>query len=79
MQTEFRCLQESPSSSSWRNLSKALFVLMTTFNRRRGSEVAKMHLKMFTAMKDNQKEHNQEILESLSPMEKKLLDRFVFF
>ena len=42
---EHHMFLQEPSSNTWRRLSKAVYVGLTLFNRRRGGEVAKMHAK----------------------------------
>ncbi|XP_072022444.1 uncharacterized protein [Amphiura filiformis] len=70
-----KCLHEEPNQNNWTNLSKALFVACTVFNHRRSGEVAEMPIASFTKRPARGKV-NGEILNSLTSLERKLLQRF---
>ena len=69
-----KCLHEEPNLDNWINLSKAVFIACTVFNHRRSGEVAKMPTTSFTKRPARGKV-NGEILNSLTGLEKKLLER----
>lgn len=73
-----KLLQRNPTKDNWMKLSKSVFVAVTLFNRRRGGEVARMHLSCFTNRPNWIERQNKEMLQSLNQVERKLLDRFVF-
>ncbi|XP_064619453.1 uncharacterized protein LOC135482903 [Lineus longissimus] len=66
-------LADNPSPATWRRLSEAVFTSVTLFNKRRGGEVAKMHTSCFVKRPSWRADGNEDILRSLSPLEKRLL------
>ncbi|XP_064643399.1 uncharacterized protein LOC135497602 [Lineus longissimus] len=71
--TSVQDLQDHQSSCSWRRLSEVLFCLVTLFNKRRGGEVAKMNLSCFVDRPKWNALANEEIVNSLSPLEVQLM------
>ncbi|XP_070193306.1 uncharacterized protein [Littorina saxatilis] len=68
-------LQVTPSFSTWRKLAQLTMTRMTVFNKRRGGAVSKLLLKTYETRPDWKNQTNQEVLETLQPMEKMLLKR----
>ena len=69
----YKALQQKASSSAWVGLEKALFVAISLFNKRRGGIMAALQTVCVTSR--NRSSPNEEILESLSDLEKQLLKR----
>lgn len=64
---------------NWRNLAMAVLSRITIFNKRRGGETSQMklsaYLKRKTVTGEWKDAENLEIISTLSPIEKKLMDR----
>ncbi|XP_072027751.1 uncharacterized protein [Amphiura filiformis] len=75
LEAEMHMLKRYPSAAAWRALSKSVYVLITVFNKRRGGEVAKMQLSCFFD-RDSAGGGHADILNCLSDLEKKLVNRF---
>ncbi|XP_073781211.1 uncharacterized protein isoform X2 [Danio rerio] len=65
-------LNDHPSKSSWSDLSQVTLSQLILFNRRREGEVSRMEVK--TYLQRNHINIQDDILESLSPFEKKLCE-----
>jgi len=63
--------------SVWRNLLELVLCSVIVFNKRRGGEASKLYLSAYKNRADWVKGSNQEILESLTPLERQLLNRFI--
>ncbi len=80
LQNHLKCLEEvnkkalidHPSQRSWSDLSQVTLAQLILFNRRREGEVSRMEVT--TYLQRNQTNMQDEILESLSPFEKKLCE-----
>ena len=62
---------------TWRNLLEFVLCSLIVFNKRRGGEMSRMLLSAYTDRPDWKLWVNQEILDSLSALEKYLLDKLV--
>ena len=67
-------LKTKPSYCVWRRLAQLTMTRITIFNKRRGGEMSKLLLQAYTSRPDWKGQTNQEILRSLQPLERKLLD-----
>ncbi len=80
LQNHLKCLEEvnrktlvdHPSQRSWSDLSQVTLAQLILFNRRYEGEVSRMEVT--TYLQRNQSNMQDEILESLSPFEKKLCE-----
>lgn len=80
LQDHLKCLEkvnkkaliDHPSQRSWSDLSQVTLAQLILFNRRREGEVSRMEVT--TYLQRNQHNMQDEILESLSPFEKKLCE-----
>jgi hypothetical protein len=61
--------------STYRNLLEYALAALILFNKRRGGEASKLLLSAYTGRQDWNHASNQEIVSSLSEMEKKLIER----
>ena len=68
-------LNDSKSLSDWRTLAEVVGSRLTIFNRRRGNEVFQMVVKKFQSRNDRKEAEIEEIKSSLSPLEKRLMER----
>ena len=68
-------LKGSPSLETWRSLAELAGIRLTIFNRRRGNEVFNLLLKRFKERKTYQANELEEIKKSLTPLEKRLMNR----
>lgn len=68
-------LDEKPSTELWRSLAEALAVRLTIFNRRRGNEVSQLLVTRFNDRHKWKSSELKEIKDSLSPLEKQLMQR----
>ena len=59
----------------FRKLCRATCAYCTVFNKRRGSEVAKMYLTSYVNRPKWEGTHNEEIVSSLSVAEKRMMER----
>ena len=71
-------LKKKSTTEVWRQLAETVLTRLTIFNKRRGSEPSSILLKRFEERKNREKFTHGDIMESLSPLEKKLVDRFVY-
>ena len=69
-------LNDSKSLEDWRNLAEVLGTRLTIFNRRRGNEVYQMLVSKFEGRNERKKAEIEEIRSSLSPLEKRLVQRY---
>lgn len=62
---------------NWRNLAMVVLCRITIFNKRRGGETSQMKLSAYVNRKTGEWKdaENLEIISTLSPIEKKLMDR----
>ena len=74
MLKEMSNLRSFPCPKAWRALSNTLYVMITIFNKRRGGEVARIRVRNFEDRCAGT-EHNADLLESLSTVEKQLVNR----
>ncbi|XP_071491977.1 uncharacterized protein [Diadema antillarum] len=65
-----------PCKKTWRSLATALFVAVTLFNKRRGGENARLLLRSFRERHTMDRVINEDLMDGLSPLEKKLARRF---
>ncbi|XP_038588945.1 uncharacterized protein LOC119914037 [Micropterus salmoides] len=83
LQDHLKCLEvankkaliDKPSKKSWSELSQVTLTQLILFNRRREGEVSRMEVK--TYLERNKHSMQDEILESLSPFEKKLCENLI--
>ena len=68
-------LQMEPSYPVWRALSETVLTRLVVFNKRRGSEPAKLLLSEYVNRPDWHQTSNRELLENLRPIEKILAKR----
>ena len=71
---EMKDLRDCPCPKTWQALSNTLYVMITIFNKRRVGEVARVKVKNFEN-RCADADHNEDLLESLSPLEKQLVKR----
>ena len=64
--------------TSWRKLSQLIMTRLILFNKRRGGEVSRLLLKTYTERPNGKLSANSEVVASLKPLEKELLQRYVF-
>ena len=69
-------LQKSVDKQHWRELAEVVITRLTIFNKRRGKEVSSILLKRYQDRADYGKALHDDVLESLSPLEKKLMERY---
>ena len=70
-----KLLNEDHSIESWRALAEALGTRLTIFNRRRGNEVFQVLASRFSDRHKWRDAEMAEIKESLTPLERRLMDR----
>jgi len=63
--------------NDWRTLLDLVLSSLIVLNKRRGGEVSRLLLSAYIGMPDWVQTSNQEVLNSLSPLERKLLERYV--
>ncbi|XP_057310698.1 uncharacterized protein LOC130648660 [Hydractinia symbiolongicarpus] len=68
-------LKKNVTVDVWRQLAEIVITRLTVFNKRRGNEPASILLKRYAARNDREKIMHDDIADSLSPIEKKLIDR----
>ncbi|XP_031174403.1 uncharacterized protein LOC116063546 [Sander lucioperca] len=68
-----KALFDKPEKNSWSELSKVTLTQLILFNRRREGEVSRMEVN--TYLQRNKQSMQDDILESLSPVEKKLCQK----
>ena len=61
--------------AKWRKLAVLVLSRLTIFNKRRGGEASKLLLEAYSERPDWSKSANEEILSTLQPLERKLLQR----
>jgi len=59
----------------FRRLSRVVLADLTIFNKRRGNEVARIHVKSYHERPDWRKGINEEIKSTFTPVELELMDR----
>ena len=64
-----------PSYSAWRELAEVALARLVVFNRRRANEPASLLLSQYLARPDWKQSSNQEVMSSLRPVEKVLMNR----
>ena len=69
-------IDEVRKSSLFRELEEVVMARILIFNKRRSSEVSQLRLQTFVQRPNWTKTVNDEILQSLLPVEKKLLERY---
>ena len=75
MEDENKQITKEPSYASWRALAEATLSRIILFNKRRGSEASNLLLLTYSTRPNWVASANTEIVNSLLPMERKLLDR----
>lgn len=70
-------LKTEINKRNWTTLAKAIFLAVTIFNKRRGGEVARVHLSCYENRPNWQQIQNDEMTASLTKVERKLVQRFV--
>ena len=68
-------LQLEQTYPTWRELSETVQARLVVFNKRRGSEPAKLLLSQFVSRPDWHKTTNKELLNNLQPVERQLMKR----
>ncbi|XP_021356135.1 uncharacterized protein LOC110452122 [Mizuhopecten yessoensis] len=68
-------LRSAPSASIWRTLALVALTRVTVFNKRRGGETGQILLESYKNRTNWNKAGNAEIIGTLQPLEKKLLER----
>ena len=68
-------LNDSKTLFDWRTLAEVVGSRLTIFNRRRGNEVYQMLIKKFKSRNERKESEIEEIKLSLSPLEKRLMQR----
>lgn len=68
---ELKC----PTVETWRKLAEIVLTRITIFNKRRGNEPSSILLKRYVTRSSHAKVTHSDIYDSLSELEKKLLDR----
>jgi hypothetical protein len=69
-------LKKNPTTTAWHALAKAVLANVILFNRRRSGEAARMLVSEYQSARSCPTAPKDDILECLSPMEKKLVDSF---
>jgi uncharacterized protein YfcZ (UPF0381/DUF406 family) len=72
-------LQNAPVYGQWRQLAEVVLSRLIVFNNRRGSEPAKLLVSEFTGRPKWATSANEEVMHSLPVLERKLMDRYVYF
>jgi len=70
-------LEQSPSCGTWRSLMEQVYTRLIIFNKRRCGETAKLVLNAFLDRPRWEEAANDEIMQSLQPLEQKLMQRYV--
>jgi len=70
-------LNASPCTSVWRLLSEHVFTRLVIFNKRRGGETAKLLQSAYTNRPMWQEVACDTIVDSLVPLERKLMQRLI--
>ena len=70
-------LEQSPSCGTWRSLMEQVYTRLVIFNKRRCGETAKLLLNAFLNRPRWEEAANDEIIHTLQPLERKLMQRFV--
>jgi hypothetical protein len=65
----------SPNYHRWRSLAEMTLSRIIVFNKRRGGEVSKLLLSSYVERPDWKKECNKDLIDTLKPIEKQLLNR----
>ncbi|XP_060083514.1 uncharacterized protein LOC132562769 [Ylistrum balloti] len=68
-------LRSAPSVSVWRTLAQVALTRVTVFNKRRGGETGQILLETYQNRINWNEAGNAEVLGTLQPLEKKLLER----
>ncbi|XP_033730885.1 uncharacterized protein LOC117320396 [Pecten maximus] len=68
-------LRSTPSVNTWRNLALVALTRVTVFNKRRGGETGQILLETYKNRTNWNEAGNAEVLGTLQPLEKKLLER----
>ena len=68
-------LKSNPTLHDWRELSEVCITRLITFNKRRSAEPTTLLIERFSKRKDYSKGCSDQILDTLSPIEKTLLQR----
>lgn len=68
-------LNEKRDLETWRELAEVVSTRLTVFNRRRGNEVNQLLVEKFNEREKWKKAEMEEIKNSLSPLEKRLVKR----
>ena len=70
-------LEATPCYQTWRNLAEVTLTRIVLMNKRRGSETSKLLINAYLNRPNWKESANQEILESLTDLEKQMFARFV--
>ena len=70
-------LEATPCYQTWRNLAEVTLTRIVLMNKRRGSETSKLLINAYVNRPNWKESANQEILESLTDLEKQMFARFV--
>jgi hypothetical protein len=77
MTTLSTAVKTNPSYSVWRALAEVTLARILLFNKRRGSEAAKLLISSYTSRPNWTTQANTEIVDTLSEIEKKLFNRYL--
>ena len=72
-------LKKAVDKQLWRELAEIIITRLTIFNKRRGNEVSSILLKRYINRADFGKALHDDVLESLSALERKLMERYFFY
>ena len=72
-------LKKAVDKQLWRELAEIVITRLTIFNKRRGNKVSSILLKRYKNRADFGKALHDDVLESLSALERKLMERYFFF
>lgn len=70
---------KSPSYEFWRELAEVTLSRILLFNKRRSAETSKLLLSAYGSRPNWKETANQEIFDSLSPLEQNMFDRYNYF
>ncbi|RUS90379.1 hypothetical protein EGW08_001874 [Elysia chlorotica] len=68
-------LKAHPNPDSWRSLAENTLAQVSLFNRRRGGDMQRMELQQYQDSITSGHSNQEEVLESLTPFEKKLAEK----
>ena len=72
-------LESNPNIDDWRFLAELVGTRLTFFNRRRGNEVYQLLIRKFESRNEIKNSQIAEIKETLTPLERHLMQRYVLY